>query len=166
MSELRPEEVPEEYRELFDFNSQRTDWVGSGKRRALLITRGCIDCDRNYEVIVSQVRANFKRGRKMRGRCIHCHHDGIVTKDGYVWIHKPDHPKAYSGKYVPQHVLVMEESLGRYLDGKNESVHHIDGDKTNNDISNLQLRKKFHGRGQKWACADCGSRNILAVELD
>jgi hypothetical protein len=32
----------------------------------------------------------------------------------------------------------MEEHIGRYLK-PGEVVHHIDGDKTNNDISNLML---------------------------
>ena len=42
----------------------------------------------------------------------------------------------YKGKFV--HQVVMETWLGRPLvDG--EAVHHIDGDKTNNDIDNLAL---------------------------
>ena len=89
----------------------------------------------------------------------------VVTTDGYILILRPDHPNAYSGKYVPEHILVMEESLGRYLDTKTESVHHIDGDKSNNDIGNLQLRTRFHGKGQKRVCGDCGSTNILHQEI-
>lgn len=40
------------------------------------------------------------------------------------------------GKSV--HVVTMEERLGRKL-RRDEVVHHIDGNKTNNDISNLAL---------------------------
>ena len=36
------------------------------------------------------------------------------------------------------HRVVMEKALGRKLD-YSEVVHHIDGDKWNNDISNLQV---------------------------
>ena len=36
------------------------------------------------------------------------------------------------------HRIVVEKSLGRVL-SSNEIVHHIDGDKTNNNISNLQI---------------------------
>lgn len=39
------------------------------------------------------------------------------------------------------HRLVVEESIGRKL-SSDEHVHHIDGDKSNNDISNLQLMSR------------------------
>lgn len=39
---------------------------------------------------------------------------------------------------VREHILVMSEHLGRPLE-EGEVVHHIDGDKTNNDLQNLQL---------------------------
>lgn len=160
-----PEEVPVDYRYLFHFNNQRIAPVGNKGRTALVVERDCIDCDRTYDVIVCQVRADFKRGRKMIGRCKPCRNDGIITKDGYVWMLRPRHPRAYSGKYVPQHILVMEEKLGRYLDSKNESVHHINGDRSDNRIENLQLRTRYHGKGQARVCGDCGSQNILTKEL-
>lgn len=37
-----------------------------------------------------------------------------------------------------QHRIVMEEYLGRRLDSS-EHIHHLDGDKTNNSIENLEL---------------------------
>jgi len=40
--------------------------------------------------------------------------------------------------YRKEHVVVMERKLGRALT-KGEVVHHIDGDKTNNKLSNLWL---------------------------
>lgn len=39
------------------------------------------------------------------------------------------------------HVVVMERHIGRRLDA-DEVVHHIDGNKHNNDLSNLQLMKR------------------------
>ena len=56
----------------------------------------------------------------------------------YKLIHKPDHPYATKAGYVREHRLVMEKHIGRYLT-KDEVVHHIDENTTNNDISNLQL---------------------------
>jgi hypothetical protein len=52
--------------------------------------------------------------------------------DGYIQIHLPGGQKTY------KHRLVMEQHLGRPL-RPDELVHHIDGNKENNDLSNLQL---------------------------
>lgn len=52
----------------------------------------------------------------------------------------PNHPRANADGAVYLHVLIAEEQLGRYLFPE-EVVHHIDGDKTNNDPTNLMV---FH----------------------
>lgn len=54
-----------------------------------------------------------------------------TTRSGYIEI------KTERG-YVRKHIHVMECHLGRRLT-KDEVVHHIDQDKRNNDLSNLQL---------------------------
>ena len=89
-----------------------------------------------------------------------------IDADGYVMIYSPDHPFRTYGCYVREHRLVMEASLRRYL-GPKEVVHHVDGNKKNNAIENLQLfqsngehlKMELTGRIPKWTPE--GRRRIL-----
>lgn len=46
------------------------------------------------------------------------------------------------------HRYVMEQHIGRRL-LSDETVHHINGDRSNNDLSNLELFSSRHGPGQR-----------------
>jgi hypothetical protein len=69
-------------------------------------------------------------------------------------------------QYVHTHRLVAEALLGRPL-RHDEHVHHIDGDKTNNSLSNLRIMSNvehriLHTTRGRWAinydaCVACGS---------
>src|SRR3990167_5369370 len=58
----------------------------------------------------------------------------FINKAGYVQV------KMVSGPFlwILEHHLIVEQSLGRAL-RKDEVVHHIDGQKTNNNLTNLFL---------------------------
>lgn len=94
--------------------------------------------------------------------------DGYIVGDGYWYIRvAADDPMAEmrnSHGMVAEHRLVVARKLGRPL-RRDESVHHIDGNRLNNDESNLQLRNGNHGKGVCLQCADCGSRNVVTVPI-
>lgn len=62
----------------------------------------------------------------------------ILDSSGYWLILRSHHSFANFDGYVFEHRYFMELQLGRYLTRK-EVVHHIDGNKQNNELSNLML---------------------------
>ena len=58
--------------------------------------------------------------------------------DGYVYVYVPDHPYATKDGYVMEHILVMEEAIGRYI-MQDEVVHHINKKRNDNRLENLKL---------------------------
>jgi hypothetical protein len=61
-----------------------------------------------------------------------------IRKDGYILTKAKGHPREDKDGYVMEHILVMEEYVGRYL-WEWEIVHHKNGVKTDNGIENLRL---------------------------
>jgi len=77
--------------------------------------------------------------KKMRGKNHPNWNGGKTMSHGYVVLSNyHDHPMATKRGHVLEHRLIMSEHIGRPLD-KNEDVHHINGDKKDNRIENLEL---------------------------
>lgn len=72
-----------------------------------------------------------------------------------------DHPRAGSNGYVFEHVLVMEELLGRNL-VPGETVHHRNGLRDDNRPQNLELWTRPQPSGIRAADAVAWAREVLA----
>jgi hypothetical protein len=119
-------------------------------RRPTTTTAICIRCGKEYSGPLWHIRRrkycspacanavnNPPRNKlNARGR--------FVDKYGYVIL-----GSGGRGKYQqPEHRAVMEQMLGRKL-LPSETVHHKNGERTDNRPENLELWNGRHGRGQR-----------------
>lgn len=81
-----------------------------------------------------------------------------VDSRGYVRVYDED------GNYVLEHRLVMSRHLGRPLK-KEEVIVWRDGDRTNNDLSNLMLGFKNGTPLEKLVCEECGTKGKFSIDL-
>lgn len=76
-----------------------------------------------------------------------CYNEWVIKKTvkhqkGYILVYRPEHPMANSHGRVPEHRLVIEKKIGRYVNVLIEDVHHIDENVQNNHPDNLMLVSK------------------------
>ena len=93
-----------------------------------------------------EAHANWKGGK-------------FTNINGYVFIYNPNHPFCNSSKYVKEHRLVMEKTIGRYLKPF-ENVHHVNGIKNDNRPKNLQLVTEQPHYG-KIVCPFCDKKFLI-----
>lgn len=73
----------------------------------------------------------------------------VEQGDGYMLVYCPEYPSAKPNGYVLEHRLVMANYLGRPLK-QEEHVHHINGNKKDNRIENLEIVSNAEHRKEHW----------------
>lgn len=71
-----------------------------------------------------------------------------IEVGGYARVLNHGHHRAAPNGYVKEHILVMEEKIGRDL-LPGETIHHINGVKDDNRPENLELWDRNHCSGQR-----------------
>ena len=104
-----------------------------------------------------QAISHARKGKRLRSDYEFGGHEK-QRNDGYISVYVPDHPNANKDGYVMKHHLVMEQHIGGYIP-KGYVVHHKNGKRNDNEISNLELMtfiehsryhmKKRHERGKE-----------------
>jgi len=90
-----------------------------------------------------------------------------LTTDGYVWIYAKN--PAHHNNQMKIHIYLMETKIGRKIK-RGEVVHHIDGNKLNNCLENLQLltiseHNKIHKHFTKDKRDDIWSKSETAFAI-
>lgn len=117
----------------------------------------CAQCGNTFLLVPWQVRSGRKycsvqcdhlsrKGKKFSTRDFHGANNPkwrggkIKMSAGRVAVYCPDHPDAnlMGGTHILEYRLIAEKKIGRRL-RKDEVVHHINGDATDNRPSNLEV---------------------------
>ena len=126
----------------------------------------CPGCEREFQYKYRNKTiycSNACSGKHMSGR----NHPQFKERwydstHGYFMIHIPGRG------HVKEHRYIIEQYIGRELTDA-EVVHHRDGRKWNNDISNLEITNRVNharihnpGKGDRWSlqfdcCQSCGT---------
>lgn len=129
------------------------------KRKKKVVELKCDNCysvfERDiHEIATNRRNNNFKHfcndcdskslGGKLAGELRNKKYEGeigkiIKPKNGYFEVYvRKTHPYRPDKDWVRQHIIITENHIGRKL-LDDEVVHHIDGNKLNNDIQNLDI---------------------------
>ena len=112
---------------------------------------------RDIEKLLPKRRKAYKRNQI--GKNNSYWKGGITKKNKYIYLRIPEHPNAGKNGYVAEHVVVACKKYNLEKIPKDMVVHHIDLDKTNNQLNNLYITRKKDHNALHWNLQQC------AIEL-
>ena len=151
-----------------DLNHRFKNLVGQKFGRLIVLRQGktikrqiywVCQCDCGNQVDVRGVSLTKKKGQTKSCGCLvkDSGRTGALNpfwkggrrqnNHGYIFVLDKTSHHASRG-YALEHLIVMDKILGRPVDIKTESVHHKNGIRSDNRPENLELRVKYHGKGQ------------------
>lgn len=101
-------------------------------------------CENSHKMSLGLCGMHYKRLKKTGNPESLIYKGYHISPDGYVKSSDKNRP----GKYSLMHRMVMEEHLGRLLT-EYENVHHINGNRSDNRIENLELWNTRQPKGQR-----------------
>lgn len=115
---------------------------------SLKTIRTCSVCQSEFETYTARPKKYCSNPCRHKGKAIvagstFTEAGGIIGESGYVRITPPE-----GGSRVYEHRYVMEQFIGRAL-LDHENVHHKDGNRSNNDLSNLEIWSCTQPSGQR-----------------
>ena|SRR3990167_9005975 len=98
--------------------------------------RVCKVCGAPLAAYQEQACSRQCAGVLRRGPAAYQYRERVRKSDGYVLLHVADHPRADAKGRIPEHIVIAERALGRYLPDGTE-VHHFNEIRNNNSNHNL-----------------------------
>lgn len=118
--------------------------------------------DTPYKPYISELARKNSRLAHLGKRSFRWKGGRIKDKFGYIQIWKPEHPNAKLAGYIHEHRLKMSEKLGRPL-LQCENVHHKNGIRDDNRLSNLELWNTMQPAGQRVKDKIAYAKEILNI---